>query len=239
MLLTQDTIYKIDEWLGAAPETGATALIDKPSGWTSFDVVAKLRNAFRIKKVGHAGTLDPLATGLLILCFGRATKTIDQFAGMNKKYSGTIRLGATTKTLDAEAPEENIRPLGDIDEKDIRTAIDKFTGDIEQIPPMYSAKKVKGRKLYQLARKDREIERKPHPVTIYNIDVVKIDLPFVEIDVLCSKGTYIRTLADDIGRELGTGGYLSALRRTAIGEYTVAQALTIDRIIEQLEKIRN
>jgi tRNA pseudouridine55 synthase len=239
MLLDKNSINKLDEWLNQISDFGGAALIDKPMDWTSFDVVAKLRNTFRVKKTGHAGTLDPLATGLLILCFGKATKTINDYVGLKKRYTGVIKLGATTKTLDSEAPEENITDISVVTDKDIIDAANKFTGEIEQLPPMFSAKRVKGKRLYKHARKDRVVERTPTCVTIYNISISQIDLPFVEIDVECSKGTYIRTLADDIGREIGVGGYLHSLRRTAIGDYRVEDALAIEEIIEQINRIRN
>ncbi|MFP4369532.1 MAG: tRNA pseudouridine(55) synthase TruB [Bacteroidota bacterium] len=232
IVFDKNSTLSYDEWLNAASTEGALALIDKDMDWTSFDVVAKLRNFTRIKKVGHAGTLDPLATGLLILGFGKATKELDKFKDMPKSYLAEIKLGATTKTDDAEADEENIRPVPGFTDNEIIDEIKDFEGKIEQIPPMYSAKKVKGHKLYTLARKGQEVEIAPSTVEIFSIKILKISLPRVLIDVNCSKGTYIRSLARDIGARLGTGGYLSSLRRTAIGPYNAGEAFTVNEFVE-------
>lgn len=202
-------------------------LIDKPTTWTSFDVVAYLRGVTKTKKIGHAGTLDPFATGLLIVGVGReATKRIDEFKGMEKEYIATIELGKTSTTFDTEGEITkhdtcNMTP----EEKSVRDVLHTFVGNIEQIPPMYSAKKVNGKKLYELARKGIEVERKPHHVKIFEIELLKYTYPNLQIKVTCGTGTYIRTLADDIGKKLETGAYCTELRRTKIGEYSVEHAV--------------
>ncbi len=227
MLLTKDTLPQYDEWISAIAADGGVALFDKALDWTSFDVVAKLRGITRIKKIGHAGTLDPLATGLLIICLGKATKSITQFQDQHKSYTAVIKLGATTITDDSEAPEDNVMPIEYITEQAIREAVKAFVGTIEQIPPMFSAIKKNGTPLYKLARKGQEVERIARVVTIHDILIEQINMPFVTVRVDCTKGTYIRSLARDIGARLGCGAYLSALRRTSIGAYSVNDAITI------------
>lgn len=235
-MLSKTNQIEFDRWREIAVDEGASAMIDKPLGWTSFDVVAKLRNLLQIKKVGHAGTLDPLADGLLILCFGKATKTIESYQNLKKKYSATVKLGATTKTFDSEAGEENIKSLDNIDNQSILETLDSFVGTIMQVPPIFSAKKIGGKRLYKLARQEKTIEIKPVEIQIYKIDEIEINLPFVRFNVECSKGSYIRSLANDFGAKLGCGGYLSALRRIAIGEYEVENAITINEFIEHSTK---
>lgn len=227
MILDQNTFADPRNRLEIASRSGAFLLVDKDKDWTSFDVVAKLRNSSGAKKVGHAGTLDPLATGLLILAFGKATKSIEKFADLKKKYRAVAKLGAVTKTDDAEAPEENVKSLDSLNPETVTDALKSFVGEIDQIPPMYSAKKVKGRRLYKLARKNETIEREPSRVTVHAIDIIKVNLPVVEFEVECSKGTYVRALARDLGGKLGVGGYLADLRRTAIGEYSVDLAVDV------------
>ncbi len=224
------------KWYSKIHENGGVILIDKDKDWTSFDVCAKLRGMLKIKKVGHAGTLDPLATGLLIICVGKATKTMTNYQALEKEYNAVIKLGATTKTDDAEADEENIKPTADLKNKDIENAVSKFIGEVAQIPPMYSAKKVKGQRLYKLARKGDSVELEPSLVTIHDINIKSLDNPIIEADVKCSKGTYIRALARDIGEKLEVGGYLKDLRRTAIGEYKVEDALAIGELQEMINK---
>ena len=219
---------------------GAALLVDKPKDWTSFDVVAKLRNRIgkhlgvRKLKVGHAGTLDPLATGLLIICTGKATKQIEGFQGLYKQYTGTIKLGATTKTYDAEGEEENKCDCSAITEDQVKSAIQAFTGLITQRPPIFSALKVKGKALYKYARKGETVEIKTREVTVHEYTVLSFTNPFIEVQIKCSKGTYIRSLAHDLGQSLGCGAYLADLRRTAIGEHSVNEALSIEEIISQL-----
>jgi tRNA pseudouridine55 synthase len=230
MILSKNSINQFDEWLNTARETGGMLLIDKDLDWTSFDVIAKLRNLLRIKKIGHAGTLDPLASGLLIVCCGKFTKKINEYQGLDKTYLAKIKLGATTETDDAEKPEENIRDYSFVTENDIVDVCRSFEGKILQTPPKYSAKKVKGKRLYKLARKGIDVEIKPVEVFVESIKIFNEQLPFFEAEIKCSKGTYIRALARDIGEKLNTGAYLASLRRTAIGEFNVEDALTIKEI---------
>ncbi len=213
-----------------AKEHGALLLVDKPQGWTSFDVVAKTRNTLGVKKVGHAGTLDPMATGLLILCLGKATKLADKVQATEKEYTGTIRFGATTATEDAEAEEENHCPFDHLNNERITEAAALFIGESEQVPPMFSARKVGGTRLYKLARQGKEIERPAKLISIYEIEITKIELPYVDFRVVCSKGTYIRSLARDLGKALGTGAYLSALRRTRSGPFHVKDGVEMEEV---------
>lgn len=231
-LLTQSTLAELPDWLDNARQTGAAALIDKEVGWTSFDVVGKLRNCTRIKKVGHAGTLDPLATGLLILCFGKATKSLQHFQAQNKRYEAIIKLGATTQTYDAEGAEENVCDVQHITPDMISEAISAFEGAIDQAPPMFSAVKKNGVPLYKLARKGQTVERATRRVFIDSIKVRSYETPLLSLSIQCSKGVYIRTLAHDIGAKLGTGAYLSALRRTGIGSYSVDDAPTVHQVVD-------
>ena len=236
--LTKMNASKFPGWLKDVRENGAFALIDKDKDWTSFDVVAKLRNLVRIKKTGHAGTLDPLATGLLIIGFGKATKLLSEYVATEKEYVAGIKLGAVTKTDDAEADEENICDTGHLSEDEIIKCLNGFIGAIDQVPPMFSAKKIKGQRLYKLARKNQEVEIEPVKVEIFSIENISINNPFVTFTVKCSKGTYIRSLARDIGKKLGCGGYLFDLRRTAIGEYQVADALKIKEFSDLIDKYK-
>ncbi len=218
---------------------GEVLLINKPSGWTSFDVVNKIRYMLKyhmgIKKikVGHAGTLDPLATGLLIICTGLFTKKINEFQQLDKEYSGTFLIGATTPSHDSETEVDHTYPIDFITRELLQQTVQKFTGTINQIPPVYSAVKVKGTRAYRLARKNEEIRMTPRTVTINEFELTRINLPEVDVRVSCSKGTYIRSLARDFGEALGCGAYLSALCRTKIGNYKLSDALEID----ELEKI--
>ncbi len=231
MILQKQSVDRYSEWLSVCREgNGGVILIDKEKDWTSFDVVAKLRSLTGIRKIGHAGTLDPLADGLLILCLGKATKTIHQFQDEAKEYQAIVKLGATTKTDDAEGEEEDLRDIGGLDDEIIRQTVASFVGRITQVPPMYSAVKHKGVRLYKLARKGRSVQREPRSVEIHAIDLLKIDRPLLHLSVRCSKGTYIRTLARDIGAGLSCGGYLYGLRRTAIGTHSVDSALTLKDI---------
>jgi tRNA pseudouridine55 synthase len=215
---------------------GAVFLIDKPLNWTSFDVVNKLR--YRVSKlcgkrakVGHAGTLDPLATGLLILCVGKMTKQIQQFQDEDKEYAGTIKLGAATPSYDAETEEISSFPTAHLTPELLQETTAQFIGDIAQLPPMFSAIKVDGTPLYKLARKGEEIELKTRPVSIYSFDLTDIALPNVDFLVRCSKGTYIRSLAHDFGKALHNGGYLTGLRRTKSGGFSVDNAWQLDDLI--------
>jgi tRNA pseudouridine55 synthase len=207
-------------------------LVDKPEGPTSHDMVDRLRRISKIKKIGHAGTLDPFASGLLILAIGReSTKKIALLAKMDKEYLAKVRFGAVSDTYDRTGlikPMPGTRPTPD----KLRQAAKQFLGRIDQVPPMYSAKKVKGRKLYDLARKGVEIERRPSSVEVYKLQIISYDWPFLEIRVACSTGTYIRSLAHDLGQVLGCGGYLEELRRTRIGLFSVQKAVPIDKLDE-------
>lgn len=219
-------------------EEGRVLLIDKPLHWTSFDAVRKIRNMIRIKKVGHAGTLDPLATGLLIICTGKFTKKINEYMAKEKEYTGTITLGATTPTYDLESEPQNLQTTDHLTEHEIYKTTSSFMGEILQVPPAHSAIKVDGKRVYELARKGKEVKLEPRKVTITAFDITKIEMPVVHFRVVCSTGTYIRSLANDFGQALGCGGYLSSLCRTRIGEFKVTDAVTIEQFVQELE-IRN
>ena len=212
-------------------------LMDKPQDWTSFDVVGKTRSMsrkFGSKKVGHCGTLDPMATGLLILCVGKATKLVESFTGMDKCYTGTMRLGESTPSQDAATEPDETFPWEHITDEDLAEGAAAMTGEITQIPPMYSAIKVKGERLYKAARRGETVERKPRHCVINAFEVTRDphDARSVHFRVDCSKGTYVRTLAHDLGRRLGSGAHLTALRRESIGEYDVRDAWTVDALFE-------
>jgi tRNA pseudouridine55 synthase len=207
---------------------GQVLLINKPLKWTSFDVISKLRKIFKIKKIGHAGTLDPLATGLLIVCTGKFTKKINEYMGMEKEYTGTITLGATTPTYDLESEPENFTTVTGLTEEDILSATLPFTGPILQTPPAHSAIKMGGKRVYELARMGQEVKMQPRPVTISVFEITRIALPEVDFRVVCSTGTYIRSLANDYGAALGVGGYLSALCRTRIGPFLSEDAKEVE-----------
>ncbi len=204
-------------------------VIDKPKGVTSHDVVGMMRKRFGTRRVGHTGTLDPMATGVLPICIGNATRAADMLIESDKEYIAEFILGKTTDTLDIEGQILEERKVL-VTEDEVRDTISKFVGKISQIPPMYSAIKKDGKKLYELAREGKEIEREAREITIYSIDIKRIDLPKVEIDVKCSKGTYIRTLCDDIGKALGCGATMTELRRVATAGFTIDNAYTIDEI---------
>lgn len=207
-------------------------LIDKPLRWTSFDAVRKIRNAIRVKKVGHAGTLDPLATGLLIICTGKFTKKINEYMAREKEYTGTITLGATTPTYDLESEPRDFKSLEGITEELIRDTTSSFTGEIMQVPPAHSAIKIDGKRVYELARKGKEVKIEPRKVTISEFEITAIELPHVHFRVVCSTGTYIRSLANDFGAALGCGAYLSSLCRTRIGEFLLGEAVTVAEFVE-------
>jgi tRNA pseudouridine55 synthase len=219
-------------------EQGQMMLIDKPLHWTSFDVVRKLRGLVRTRKIGHAGTLDPLATGLLILCTGKYTKRINDYMAQEKEYTGTITLGASTPTYDLESERVALRDPSFVTQAMVEEVIaGRFTGEIMQIPPAHSAIKVGGKRVYELARKGVEVKLEARRVVIKEFAVTRFQLPDVEFRVVCTTGTYIRSLANDLGAALGCGGYLSALRRTRIGEYTVEQAMTMEAAQKYIENI--
>ncbi len=220
--------------------SGQVLLIDKPLNWTSFQAVNKLRweirRAFTIKKikVGHAGTLDPLATGLLVICTGKMTKQINTFQSQIKEYTGTIVLGSTTPSYDLETEIDKSFPTKHITEDLINETTQQFIGDIEQYPPIFSAIKKEGKRLYEFARAGETVEIKPRTIHIAEFEITKIDGLDVHFRVVCSKGTYIRSLAYDFGKALKSGGHLSALRRTKIGDFEVNNALSIEKFIENL-----
>ncbi len=219
--------------------SGQVILIDKPVNWTSFDVVAKIRRLIKVKKVGHAGTLDPLATGLLIVCTGKLTKEISKYQEQRKKYSGVITLGKSSPSMDMATEITGNGVTENLTEEKIIEVRNKFLGKIEQVPPMFSAIKHKGKSLYKLARKGKEVEREPRHVEIYSFDITKFDLPDIHFEITCSKGTYIRVIANDFGNELGFGGVLSALRRTEIGEYKVNEACSINEFSSMFNQVEN
>ena len=224
-----------------AYKNGQVLLIDKPLTWTSFQVVNKLRweirQRFNIKKikVGHAGTLDPLATGLLIICTGKQTKQIDTYQGQVKEYTGTFTLGGTTPSYDLETEIDNIFPTAHITEELLHETTKQFVGEIQQKPPIFSAIKKDGKRLYELARKGETTEIKERTVTVSSFEITKIKLPEVEFRIICSKGTYIRSIAFDYGKALNSGGYLSALRRTKIGNFSVDDAFSVEEFINNLK----
>ena len=217
-------------------EEGRVLLINKPLHWTSFDVVRKIRNHIKIKKVGHAGTLDPLATGLLIVCTGKFTKKINEYMAQEKEYTGTITLGATTPTYDLESEPENFKASDNITPEKIYAATASFTGHIQQVPPAHSAIKKDGKPVYLLARKGKEVQLEPRNIHIKDFTISSIELPVLHFKVVCSTGTYIRSLANDFGAALGCGGYLSSLCRTRIGNYTLNDSLTMDVFLKEIEK---
>jgi len=208
-------------------EEGQVLLIDKPMQWTSFDVIRRIRHLIKVKKVGHAGTLDPMATGLLIICTGKFTKKINEYMAREKEYTGTFNLGATTPTYDLESKPENFRSLEHISPELIKDMTKNFLGEIMQVPPAHSAIKVDGKRVYELARKGKEVKLEPRKVYINEFEITLIELPVVHFRVVCSTGTYIRSLAKDFGEGLACGGYLSSLRRTRIGEFKIEEALSV------------
>ena len=220
--------------------TGKVYLIDKPLTWTSFDVVNKMRYTLcktyhtRKLKVGHAGTLDPLATGLLIVCAGKETKNIDSYQAREKEYTGTITLGASTPSYDSETEVTSGYPTEHITKELIHTTTERFIGQISQRPPVFSALMVDGKRAYQHARQGEEIEMPTREITISTFEITRIEMPCVDFRVVCSKGTYIRSLANDFGEALGSKAYLSALRRTRIGIFSVEKAMNIDAMIEHI-----
>ena len=205
-------------------------LVDKPCDHTSHDVVARLRGKLKMKRIGHAGTLDPMATGLLIMLIGKATRVSQYLISLDKEYEGTIELGKVTDTQDADGEVMETRPVPPLTEADVRAAIKTFIGDQYQLPPMYSAIKIKGVPLYKSARKGEEIVREPRFIRVMSWDLTRFALPQLDFRLRSTKGTYVRTLAHDLGQKLGCGAHLAALRRTATDKFNVSQALTLDQI---------
>ena len=221
---------------------GEVLYINKPLHWTSFDVVNKTRNILRhslgVKKikVGHAGTLDPLATGVMILCTGKATKTIDSYLHKDKEYIATIKLGATTPSFDAETEENTTFSTTNITRELVENTLKNFIGDIDQVPPLYSAIRIDGTRAYELARKDKDVAIKPRKVRIDAIELLDFELPYIKIKIACSKGTYIRSLANDIGAALQSGGYVSSLQRTKVGDVTIDDCISIESFQDKIEQ---
>ena len=221
-------------------QNGEIILIDKELNWTSFDVVSKLRNSIKKKldlkkiKVGHAGTLDPLATGLLIICTGKMTKRIDEFSCLNKTYTGKITIGSTTPSYDLETKPNVYYPTDHVNDELIQNTAKKFIGKILQKPPIFSAVKKNGVRLYKLARRGVDVKVEKREITIHDFTITSINFPEIEFSVCCSKGTYIRSLANDFGKELGSGAHLSELRRTPIGEYSVYKSFKLMNFIRNI-----
>lgn len=215
-------------------------LIDKPTGCTSHDVVNKLRRKLSIKRIGHAGTLDPLGTGLLIMLIGKATKASQYLMNLEKEYEATIKLGESTDSQDADGSILEAKPVPSIEEENLKELLKAFEGDQYQTPPMYSAKKVNGVPLYKLARKGKEIAREPRPIKILKLELKSLQLPFLKVYIHCSKGTYVRTLAHDIGQKIGCGAHLTELRRVASSHFRVCDAISLNHLENmELTEIKN
>ena len=212
-------------------EIDGVLLVDKPQGITSHDVVDRVRRCFNLKKVGHCGTLDPMATGLLVLVLGRSTKLSDRLISEDKEYEGTLCLGVATDSQDADGEVVETRPVPDLRLEEIIQAAESFKGDIYQVPPMVSAKKIGGQTLYKLARKGKEVEREPRLIHIYRLEFFDFVPPRVKFRLLCSKGTYVRTICHDLGVKLGCGAHLCQLRRTASGSLSLFEAKPLDEIV--------
>jgi len=217
---------------------GKVLLFDKPLRWTSFDLVRKVRNLIKIKKVGHAGTLDPLATGLLIVCTGKFTKKINEYMGMEKEYIGTFTLGSTTPTFDLESEPQDFISLENITEQQILNATKNFIGDILQMPPQHSAIKKDGKRLYESARQGIEVKVDARPVTIKEFNITNVELPLVHFKVVCTTGTYIRSLANDFGALLHVGAHLSSLCRSRIGTFELNDAISITAFEEEIKQLQ-
>ncbi|SIN75169.1 tRNA pseudouridine(55) synthase TruB [Algoriphagus halophilus] len=214
---------------------GEVFLINKPLEWTSFDVVKKVRNALKIKKVGHAGTLDPLATGLLIVCAGKMTKQIEGFMGQEKEYTGTFVLGSTTESFDLEKPVIPVADPAHITLEEVKSAAKQLTGDILQVPPMHSAIKVDGKRVYESARKGIDVKMEPRSVQVREFEITRFEAGEIDFRISCSKGTYIRSLARDLGEILEVGAYMSALCRTRIGDFKLSDAKELPLLIEEIK----
>ncbi len=218
---------------------GEVFLINKPYQWTSFDAVRKIRNALGIKKVGHAGTLDPLATGLLIVCAGKMTKKIDSFQAQEKEYTGTFVLGKTTASFDLEREVIEIADPQHLTLEEIKAAVTQLTGDILQVPPTHSAIKKDGKRVYESARKGIDVVLDPRPVTVSLFEITRCELPEIDFKIICSKGTYIRSLARDLGELLKVGAYMSALTRTRIGDFKLEEATHVEELAETIKARRH
>lgn len=233
--ILKKTYTKIEEFA-----EGQLLLVNKPYKWTSFDVVGKIRNTFKpLKlKVGHAGTLDPLATGLLIICTGKMTKQIDTFQAEEKEYTGTMTLGATTPSYDMETEPDNKFDISQLTPDQLRNNCEQFIGDIQQYPPAHSAVKIDGERLYEKARRGEDVEKRLRNVTVTAFELTRIELPEVDFRVVCSKGTYIRSLINDFGVALNNGAYLSKLRRTRSGSYQVTDAWEVMELVNMIRELK-
>jgi tRNA pseudouridine55 synthase len=213
------------------PDEGRVLLVNKPFDWTSFDVVNKLRYKLKIKKIGHAGTLDPLATGLLIICVGKMTKRIEEYMGLEKEYTGTMVIGQTTPSHDLETEVSEKKDISHITSENIQAAVLPLTGKIKQLPPMHSAIRIGGRRAYSFARKGHDVELQPREVEVTEFEITRINLPEIEFRIVCTKGTYIRSLVRDFGDSLHVGAYMSSLCRTRIGPFLLKNALSIEEVV--------
>lgn len=245
MVLTRDNIHNFHSWYKELDSIGGAGLFIKDRGWTSMDLVAKLRRLTKVKKVGHCGTLDPLATGLMLILFGKATKSAQEYTNLPKRYQATIKFGARTATFDSEMPEQDFKSISDLDISKIYEVLKNFTGRIEQKPPIFSAKSFQGKKLYKYIRKKNSVdieilenirEMKKREIEILDISLLSYSNGIGVLDIHCSSGTYIRSLADDIGQKLLTGAYLQSLVRTGIGDYKIEQGFTLNHFIELLQQ---
>jgi tRNA pseudouridine55 synthase len=208
-------------------------VINKPKDWTSFDVVAKIRNKLNVKKVGHTGTLDPQATGVLVLCVGKGTQLVQKLTGLDKEYISTITFGGTSTTDDIEGEIVPTPNASEVPLSEIESSLDIFKGTFPQIPPNFSAKKIKGKKAYELARKGKEVILEPSQVTVNNIEILDYKWPVLKLKIQCGKGFYVRSLARDLGQKLGVGGYLTGLERTKVGHFTIESAITVEQADEK------
>ena len=226
--------------MGLQKELDGVLLVDKPRDHTSHDVIARLRGKLRMRKIGHAGTLDPMATGLLVVLVGRATRVSQYIISLDKEYEGTIELGKTTDSQDADGQTMETRPVPALTEAEVRAAMQGFLGDQYQTPPMFSAIKIDGVPLYKRARRGEDVEREPRFIRVMSWDLLRFESPRIDFRLRCTKGTYVRTLANDLGNKLGCGAHLCALRRTATDKLNVSQALTMEEIerlsIPEIEK---
>ncbi|MBY0424199.1 MAG: tRNA pseudouridine(55) synthase TruB [Cytophagales bacterium] len=220
-------------------ELGELILIDKPTSWTSFDVVNKLKSSLNIKKIGHAGTLDPMATGLLVICTGKKTKEIDSYQGQDKEYIFELELGKTTASYDSETEVLEQHDISALTYQLVDDALASFQGPQLQMPPAYSALKINGKRAYKMARKGEVVELKPREITIHELELVDVDFPFVRARMVCSKGTYVRSLIHDLGQKLGVGAYMTALRRSRIGNFHVDQAFDIQSFVNFVKEKRS
>lgn len=221
------------------PNLGEVFLIDKPLTWTSFDVVKKMKGILKAKKIGHAGTLDPLATGLLVVCTGKKTKTIPAIQDAEKEYTGTFYIGATTPSFDRETEFDQEFETNHIDSEVLENAVSSLTGPLMQVPPMHSAVKFNGKRAYEMARKGETVELAAKPIIIKEFEITRFELPEVDFRIVCTKGTYIRSIARDLGKALNSGAHLTALCRTRIGSYMLKDAITIDDLIAKHQIINN